>query len=126
MMGLPPDFWTRPQPGGVAGLGIGFAVAIVLSFYLLSAARERFGPGRMSRWQRVGVTIVIKFITAFCVVFGAVISSLIVLAVEQRDFWTAIAVGVVGLFIVLGAVAVKRSQSENAAIHQIRTPPYSD
>ena len=49
-MTLPPDFWTRPQPGGVAGLGIGFCGRCSsLSFYLLSAARKRFGPGRMSR-----------------------------------------------------------------------------
>lgn len=109
-MTLPPDFWTRPQPGGAAGLGIGFAVAVALSFYLLSAARKRFGPGRMSRWQRIGVTVSIKLTVAFCVIAGAVIFSLIFLAAGQRDFWTGIAIGVAGLLIVLGALVVRRSQ----------------
>jgi hypothetical protein len=126
MMTLPPDFWTRPQHGGVAGLGTGAAVGIALSFYYFFSARVRFGSGRMSFWRRLSVTISIKIIIAFCMIVGALISSLIVLALEQRDFWTGIAVGVmgVGLFIVLGAIAVqgKRPQSANAAIHQISRP----
>jgi hypothetical protein len=83
-MTLPPDFWTRPQPGGVAGLGIGFAVAVVLSFYLLSTARRSLGPGPMSRWQRIGVTVIIKLIVVFCMIAGAVVSSLIFLSAGRR------------------------------------------
>jgi membrane associated rhomboid family serine protease len=80
MMDLPLDFWTRPQPGGVAGLGAGAAVGLALSYYIfyIFHARVRFGRPRTFRWERIAMVMSIKIITAFCMISGAVICSLIV------------------------------------------------
>ena len=67
MATLPPDFWTKPQPGGITGLWIGAVVGGALSFYLFP------GGGRYS-WQGF-LTTVFAAIGAF---IGMVVGMLIV------------------------------------------------
>jgi hypothetical protein len=108
IMNLPPDFWIRPQPGGAVGLFVGAAAGCVLWFFFFFTKWKA-----TRRWRRLLLVIVGKFMVAVGLILGIVVGQFIASAWDQRDSRSGVALGIMGLglFIVLGAIAVRQRRS---------------
>ena len=64
MITLPPDFWTKPQPGWLTGFIVGAVIGAALSFYFVPSTRNVLSR----QYYLTG-----KFITAAAAAIGALI-----------------------------------------------------
>jgi hypothetical protein len=80
---LPLNFWTEPQPGGLAGLLIGGAIGLGFFCYLVSGEPMRRAQQIASFWEQAGVKIAVIAIGLMTEVIlllgGAIVGSLLVM-----------------------------------------------
>jgi uncharacterized BrkB/YihY/UPF0761 family membrane protein len=77
---LPPDFWTKPQPGGLTGIYVGAAIAGVLWYYFFFAAYWKTSYPSL---KNTGWLMVAAIMGAVGCILGSIIGPLIVLGLSR-------------------------------------------
>jgi hypothetical protein len=75
MMTLPPDFWTKPQPGGMTGIFVGMGIAAALWLYFFGPAYWKMPFGRSAK--RMGLLTILLIMLLAVIIPGGVVGSLI-------------------------------------------------